>query len=117
YKVSTWSTIPESQKDADGYWYGDYYGVLAFEVNKDIVKKSPADWPDLLGADYKNSVALAGDPRTANQAVKGVFAAGLSAANGEVGKAASEGLKYFATLNKNGNFVPVIGKAASVAQG
>src|SRR4029078_1206517 len=33
YKVSTWSTIPDSAKDADGFWYGDYYGVLAFEVN------------------------------------------------------------------------------------
>src|SRR5262249_25542366 len=47
YKVSTWSTIPDSAKDADGAWYGDYYGVLTFEVNKDIVKTSPADWPDL----------------------------------------------------------------------
>ena len=38
YKVSTWDTIPDSAKDADGYWYGDYYGVLAFHVNNDIVK-------------------------------------------------------------------------------
>src|SRR5499426_2415348 len=28
YKVSTWDSIPENAKDADGYWYGDYYGVL-----------------------------------------------------------------------------------------
>src|SRR5579859_5817559 len=45
YKVSTWSTIPDSAKDADGYWYGDYYGVLAFEVNADMIDKVPADWP------------------------------------------------------------------------
>ena len=32
-------------------------------------------------------------------------------------KAPEAGLKFFAELNKNGNFVPVIGKAASVAQG
>ena len=32
-------------------------------------------------------------------------------------KAADAGLKFFAQLNKNGNFVPVIGKAASLAQG
>src|ERR1700753_1471870 len=38
YKVSTWSTIPDASKDAEGYWYGDYYGVLAFEINADIVK-------------------------------------------------------------------------------
>ena len=28
YKVATWDTIPDSAKDADGAWYGDYYGVL-----------------------------------------------------------------------------------------
>ena len=63
YKVSTWDSIPDSAKDADGFWYGDYYGVLAFEVNKDIVKDSPKDWADLLKPDYANTVALAGDPR------------------------------------------------------
>ena len=78
YKVSTWKTIPDSAKDAEGYWYGDYYGVLAFEVNTDIIKKAPTDWADLLGADYKNAVALAGDPRASNQAIQAVFAAGLS---------------------------------------
>ena len=91
--------------------------MLAFEVNTDIVKKSPTDWADLLGADYKNAVALAGDPRASNQAIQGVFAAGLSAAGGDVAKAPDAGLKFFAELNKNGNFVPVIGKAASLAQG
>src|SRR5215510_5667019 len=41
YKVSTWDSIPDSAKDPEGYWYGDYYGVLAFQVNKDIISKSP----------------------------------------------------------------------------
>ncbi len=117
YKVATWDTIPDNAKDADGHWYGDYYGVLAFEVNKDIVKNSPKDWSDLLSSDYANAVALAGDPRTANQAIQGVYAAGLSAAKGDASKAAAEGLKFFAELNKKGNFVPTIGKAASLAQG
>ncbi len=117
YKVSTWSTIPDSAKDAEGYWTGDYYGVLAFEINADLVKKIPADWPDLLAADYKNAVALAGDPRVSNQAIQAVFAAGLASANGDVAKAGDAGLKFFAELNKTGNFVPVIAKAASVAQG
>ena len=116
YKVSTWDTIPASAKDADGAWYGDYYGVLAFEVNADIVKTAPADWPDLLGDEYRNAVALAGDPRSSNQAIQAVYAAGL-AAGGDAGRAADAGLGYFSKLNKGGNFVPVIGKAASVAQG
>ncbi len=117
YKVSTWDSIPADQKDADGYWTGDYYGVLAFEVNKDIVKTSPADWADLLKPEYKNAVALAGDPRVANQAIQGVYAAGLSKGATAAAEIGAKGLEFFAELNKAGNFVPVIGKAASLAQG
>ncbi|MBN9528450.1 MAG: ABC transporter substrate-binding protein [Alphaproteobacteria bacterium] len=117
YKVSTWSTIPDSAKDADGYWYGDYYGVLAFQVNKDLVKNVPQDWPDLLKPEYANSVALAGDPRASNQAIQAVYAAGISAGGKDAASIGDLGLKFFAELNKKGNFVPVIGKAASFAQG
>ena len=117
YKVSTWDTIPDSAKDADGYWVGDYYGVLTFAVNSDIVKTSPTDWSDLLKPEMKASVALAGDPRVSNQATTAVYAAGLGDGSVEAAKAATAGLTFFADLNKKGNFVPVIGKAASVAQG
>ncbi len=116
YKVATWASIPDSAKDADGFWVGDYYGVLAFQVNSDMVKP-PQDWADLLKPEYKNAVALAGDPRASNQAIQGVYAAGLSIAGGDATKASAAGLKFFADLNKSGNFVPVIGKAASLAQG
>src|SRR5262245_50581261 len=78
YKVSVWETIPASLKDADGFWYGDYYGVLGFEVNTTVVKSVPQDWSDLLKADYKGQVALAGDPRTSNQAIQAVYAAALA---------------------------------------
>ena len=117
YKVATWNTIPNDAKDADGYWYGDYYGVLSFQINADMVTIFPRDWNDLLKPEYKNGVALAGDPRASNQAIQGVFAAGLSAARGNADAAGDAGLKFFADLNKRGNFVPVIGKAASFAQG
>src|ERR1700710_2245380 len=75
YKVSSWDSIPDSAKDADGYWYGDYYGVMAFLVNDDIVKSAPKTWADLQKSDYANAVALSGDPRVANQAIQSVFAA------------------------------------------
>ena len=90
---------------------------MAFEVNKDLVKERPKDWADLLKPEYANMVALAGDPRTANQAISGVFAAGLSAAGGDVAKAGEAGLAFFKELNSKGNFVPVIGKSAPLAQG
>jgi putative spermidine/putrescine transport system substrate-binding protein len=117
YKVANWATIPDTAKDADGFWYGDYYGVLTFQVNTDVIKTVPTDWPDLLKPEYKNSVALAGDPRASSQAIQGVYAAGLGMAGGDSAKAGAAGLKFFADLNKAGNFVPVIGKAASFAQG
>ena len=59
YKVSTWAEIPDTIKDADGFWYGDYYGVMSFMVNKDLVKTMPADWADLLKPEYKGEVQMA----------------------------------------------------------
>ncbi len=115
YKVKTWDTIPATAKDADGAWYGDYYGVLSFEVNTKVVKNVPADWSDLLKPDYKGQVALAGDPTVSNQAISGVWAAGI--ANGGSLDDATPGLKFFHDLNAAGNFVPIIAKTANVASG
>ena len=117
YKVSTWDSIPDSAKDADGYWYGDYYGVLSFLVNDDIVKTPPKSWADLKKPDYANQFALTGDPRVSNQAIQSVYAAGLASGGQPGADAGTKGLQFFADLNKEGNFVPVIGKAAPVAQG
>ena len=115
YKVATWDSIPASAKDADGYWYGDYYGVLSFEVNTSVVKNVPADWADLLKPEYKGQVALAGDPTQSNQAISAVWAAAI--ANGGSLDDAAPGLDFFKKLNDAGNFVPVIGKTATVASG
>jgi len=117
YKVSTWDSIPDSAKDADGFWYGDYYGAMAFLVNNDLVAKAPTSWAELTGADYANQVALAGDPRASAQAIQSVYAAGLANGGKTAEEAANAGLKFFADVNAKGNFVPVIGKAASLAQG
>ena len=108
--------IPEAAKDAQGYWYGGYYGVLGFEVNADLVKTIPRDWADLLDPEYRNSISLAGSI-SSNQAVQSVFAAGLSSAKGDIEMAADEGLKFFANLNANGNFVPVVGDSSRLTEG
>ena len=102
-------------KDPEGGWIGDYYGVLAFEVNTDVVKKKPENWADLLGADYAKSVALAGNPSASVQALQGVLAAGLSNAGGDFTRAAEAGLQFFADLNANGNFLPVAGGVSTLA--
>jgi len=115
YKVSTWDTIPDSAKDANGYWYGDYYGVLALEVNSDAVKNVPQDWADLLKPEYKGQVALSGDPRLSSQAYMSVIASAL--ANGGSLDNVQPGLDFFKQVNAAGNFVPVIAKQATVAKG
>jgi putative spermidine/putrescine transport system substrate-binding protein len=62
-------------------------------------------------------VALSGDPRTSNQAIQAVYAAGL--ANGGSLDDAQPGLDFFAQLNAggSGNFVPVIANNGLVAKG
>lgn len=115
YKVSTWDTIPDGQKDADGYWYGDYYGVLAFETNSTIVTNPPTTFADLLKPEYKGQVALSGDPRVSNMAILTVYAAAL--ANGGSAENMAPGLDFFKELNTVGNFVPVISKPGTVANG
>jgi putative spermidine/putrescine transport system substrate-binding protein len=116
YKVATFDTIPADQKAADGSWVGDYYGVLSFEINKDIIKgDSPKDWKDLLDPKYKHSVALAGDPLNSNQAIQSVEAAAL--ANGGSLDNAQPGLDFFKQLVTSGNFVPTVAKQGSLVQG
>jgi len=116
YKVATWDDIPEGAKDADGYWYGDYYGVLSLEVNTAEVSAVPAEYADLLDPAYNGQVALSGDPLTSNAAILSVWAAGLATgATGE--EAAQAGLEFFADLNAAGNFVPIDGDSRTVGIG
>ncbi|OLP56902.1 iron ABC transporter substrate-binding protein [Rhizobium rhizosphaerae] len=117
YKVSTWDSIPDSAKDAEGYWYGDYYGVLAFGVNKDIVKDIPTSFKDLKDAKYANSVAMPGDPRTGNSSLMSVYTSGMSTGAKTAEEAAKAGVEYFKELKKSGNLVAVNGSAQGMAQG
>jgi putative spermidine/putrescine transport system substrate-binding protein len=105
-------SIPDSAKDADGFWYGDYYGVLAFEVNTDIVQKVPAVGPTCWRPTMPTRSPWRRSP--ANQAIR---RSSPPVVLRKVDKAGDAGLKFFAELNKKGNFVPVIGKAGTLAQG
>jgi putative spermidine/putrescine transport system substrate-binding protein len=120
YKVSTWDKIPDKvlglpAKDPTGLWIGGYYGVMVLEVNTAVVKNVPQNWADLLKPEYKGQVALTGDPRSSNQAAQSVFAASL--ANGGSLDNVQPGLDFFKKVNDAGNFVPVIAKVGTVAQG
>lgn len=117
YKVSTWDSIPDSAKDPDGYWYGDYYGVLAFGVNKDIVTEPPKSFADLADSKFANAVAMPGDPRTGNSSLMTVLAAGIAKTGKSGEDAAKAGVEFMKTLKESGNLVPVNGSAQGVAQG
>ena len=49
-------------RDADGYWYGIYKGILGIMVNKDELARmgldKPQDWKDLLDPKYKGLIWL-----------------------------------------------------------
>jgi len=115
YKVATWDSIPDDVKDPDGYWVGDYYGTLVFEVNADVVTNIPQDWSDLLKPEYAGQIALGGDPTGANQAIFTVWAAAL--ANGGSLDDAEAGLDFFKELADSGNLLPLISSPATIARG
>lgn len=114
YKVTTWDTIA-GVKDPEGYFYTDYNGVLVIEVNLDVVKDVPQDWADLLDPKYKGQIALAGDPRSSNQAAQTVYAVAL--ANGGSLDNVQPGLEFFKELNARGNLLPLIANTGSIAKG
>jgi len=115
YKVSTWDTIPDTLKDPNGAWVGDYWGAIAFGLNTDVVSTVPATWQDLLNPVYKGKVALNGDPRTSGSAFAGVFAASL--ANGGSLDDITPGIDFFAKLANTGTLIPVDATPATVESG
>ena len=114
YKVAVWDSMA-GVKDADGYYYTDYNGVMVFEVNTDVVTDVPQDYADLLDPKYNGQVALAGDPRASNQAAQTVYAAAL--ANGGSLDDIQPGLEYFKEMNEIGNLLPLIANTGSIAMG
>jgi putative spermidine/putrescine transport system substrate-binding protein len=118
YKVSVWDTIPDTVKDAEGYWYGDYYGVLAMAVNKDLVTDaSPTSFADLKDPKYAAMVAIPGDPRTGNSSMMSLYAAGVAMGGKGGADAAAAGIAYLKELKGSGNFIEVGGTSQNFAQG
>ncbi len=115
YMVSTWDTIPDSLKDPDGLWVGDYWGAIAFGANTDVIPNVPASWEDLLKPEYERRVALNGDPRESGSALSAVYAASL--ASGGSLDDIEPGIDFFAELANIGNFIAVDATPATVASG
>ncbi|HET9657192.1 MAG TPA: ABC transporter substrate-binding protein [Kineosporiaceae bacterium] len=114
YKVSTWADIPDSQKESTGLWFQDYGGYMSIGYDSSKVPAITAV-ADLLKPEYKNKVALNGDPTQANAALNGVMMASL--ANGGSLGDISKGVDFFKQLKQSGNFVPVQATTATVKNG
>ncbi|MGO3147552.1 MAG: ABC transporter substrate-binding protein [Leucobacter sp.] len=114
YQVQTWEDIPAENKEASGLWVNDYTGLMSVGYNTDLVE-APETLDDLLGADYKGSVALNGDPTQAGAAFAGVGLATIQ--SGGSLDDFQPGIDFFAELNDAGNFLTVDPTPATIASG
>ena len=84
-------------RDADGYWYGIYKGILGFMVNTEELERlgleAPQSWDDLLKPEYKGLVWMS-NPNTAGTAK--LIINTLVQLKGH-----DEAMKYFVELDKN----------------
>ena len=114
YEVSTWSSIPTAQKAPDGTWVQGYGGYMS--IGYDSAKfPSITSVSQLLGPQFKNAVALDGNPTQANAALIGVMMTSL-ASGGSAGSIAA-GVNFFHQLKQAGNFVPVQATSATIKAG
>jgi putative spermidine/putrescine transport system substrate-binding protein len=114
YQVSTWSTIPDELKDANGTWVNDYGGYMSIGFNTAKVP-APTGVKDLLKPEYKGKVALNGDPTQAGAAFNGVVMTSL--ANGGSADNIQPGIDFFSSLKKAGNFLPTDPTSATIESG
>ena len=84
-------------RDAEGYWYGIYQGILGFMVNNEELERlgidAPKTWDDLLKPEYEGLIWLS-NPNTAGTA-KLVINTMVQM------KGHDEGLAYLVELDKN----------------
>ena len=115
YEVQSWNDIPASAKASNGDYYADYGGYVAIGCDTAKVKVCPTSFADLLKPEYKNEVAMNGNPTEAGAAFAAVYAAAL--ANGGSLSNITPGIAFYKKLDSDGNFVPVTGSASTVESG
>lgn len=115
YKVANWNTIPNDFKDPAGKWYYDYTGLMSIGYDSKVIKSAPKSMNDLLGSDYKDKVAIKGDPTQANEAASAVYLAALQ--NKGSADDIQPGVDFFGKLKKAGNFLAVTPSQATVVSG
>ncbi len=115
YKNSHWADIPDTAKDADGYWCCNYWGAQSFVINTDAVKITIKDWKDLLDPSLKNSVGIDGDPTKANDSFFAVWSAAVG--NGGGVDNIQPGIDFMNQLQQSGNLTAARASTANVLSG
>ena len=114
YKVETWDDIPDALKESTGLFVGDYGGYMS--VGYDSSKfDAPTEISDLLGADYKGSVAINGDPTQAGAAFAAVGLATVQ--NDGTLDDFQPGIDFFSDLNAAGNMLKLDVTTATITNG
>ena len=89
--------LGDAYRDADGYWYGIYKGILGFMVNADELDRmgleKPADWADLLKPEYEGLIWLS------NYNTSGTAKLVINTMIQKYGH--DEGIQYLVDLDKN----------------
>ena len=87
----------DAYRDAEGYWYGIYKGILGFMVNKDELDRmgieAPQDWADLLDPKYEGLIWLS------NYKTAGTARLVVNTMIQKYGH--DEGIQYLVDLDKN----------------
>lgn len=114
YQVQTWDDIPEALKEPSGLFVGDYGGYLSIGYDSSKFDE-PTSLEDLLGSDFKGSVAINGDPTQAGAAFAAVGLATVQ--DGGTLDDFQPGIDFFSELQKAGNFLKVDATPATVTSG
>jgi putative spermidine/putrescine transport system substrate-binding protein len=102
YEVATWSSIPATNKAANGDYVNDYGGYVSFGCYNKLVKHCPTSWSQLTSSQYAKDITLNGIPGQAGAATGAVWAAAVN--NGGSLNNITPGLNFFSKLAKLGNF-------------
>ncbi len=89
--------LGDAYRDADGYWYGIYKGILGFFVNRDEIERmgleAPKDWADLTKPEYEGLIWLS------NYNTSGTAKLVINTMIQKYGH--DEGIQYLVDLDKN----------------
>ncbi|MHA6966305.1 ABC transporter substrate-binding protein [Glutamicibacter bergerei] len=114
YKVETWDSIPEGNKDTEGLWVNNYTGIMSVGYDSSRIEE-PKKLDDLLGEMYRGAVALNGDPTQAGAAFAAV--GNISALSGGSVADFGAGIDWMQKLKDAGNFLTVDPTPATIASG